>query len=90
MMHPTQSSDLSPVAKCHQVLIRFGLRIAILFLFAAFSGAGFGKSLAALLWMTIIFSAIIGAVKREPLFTGVLNYWDETVSYAALFALVHI
>jgi hypothetical protein len=32
-----------------QVLIRFGLRVAILVCFAAFSHVGFGRSLAALL-----------------------------------------
>ncbi len=89
MTQPTHFPDLSPAEKSHQVLIRFGLRIIILVLFAAFSGAGFGRSFAALLWMTAIFSAVVGAVRREPLFTGVLNYWDETVSYAALFALIH-
>ncbi len=89
MTQPTHLSDLSPRAKSHQVLIRFGLRLAILAAFAAFSGVGFGRSFAALLWMTTIFSAVVGAVKREPLFTGILKYWDETVSYAALFALVH-
>jgi hypothetical protein len=40
--------------------------------------------------MTAIFSAVVGAVRREPLFTAGLNYWDETVSYAALFALIHL
>jgi hypothetical protein len=28
-------------------------------------------------------------VKREPAFDGVLNHWDETVAYAALFCLAN-
>jgi hypothetical protein len=70
------------------VLVRFGLRMIILFIFAAFANVGFGISLAALLWMSIILCAVIGAMKREPPFDAVLNHWDETVAYAALFALV--
>ena len=62
--------------------------MSILVIFAAFSSIGFGRSLAALLWMSIILGAVIGAIKREPPFDTVLNHWDETVAYSALFALV--
>jgi hypothetical protein len=79
---------LSRQLESTQVLIRFGLRMLILFAFAAFASIGFGKSLAALLWMSIILCAAIGIIKREPLFGDVLNHWDETAAYAALFALV--
>ena len=58
-----------------QVMVRFGLRMIILVLFASFGGIGFGRSLAALLWMSTVLSVA-------------LNHWDETVAYAALFALV--
>jgi hypothetical protein len=71
-----------------QVIVRFFLRISILVIFAAFGAIGFGRSLAALLWMAIILCAVIGAMRREPPFDIVLNHWDETVAYAALFALV--
>ena len=60
----------------------------ILLVFAALGGIGFGRSLAALLWMSIILCAVAGAMKREPPLDGVLNHWDEAVAYAALFALV--
>jgi hypothetical protein len=72
------------------VLVRFALRTSILVVFAAFGGIGFGLSLAALLWMSIIVSAIIGTIKRELPFDVVLNHWDETVAYAALFFLVSV
>jgi ABC-type antimicrobial peptide transport system permease subunit len=70
------------------VLVRFLLRMIILVIFAAFGGIGFGRSLATLLGMTIILSAVIGTMRREPPFDVVLNHWDETVAYAALFSLV--
>jgi hypothetical protein len=60
----------------------------IMALFAAFGGIGFGRSLAALLGMSAILSAVIGTMRREPPFDAALNHWDETVAYAALFALV--
>jgi hypothetical protein len=70
-----------------QVAVRFGLRMLILLIFASFGGIEFGKSLAALLWMSAIFSAVVGAVRREPLFDTTLNHWDETAAYAALCCL---
>ena len=71
-----------------QVLVRFLLRTGILVVFAAFGSIGFGRSLAALLWMSIVLSAVIGTVKREAPLDLALNHWDETVAYAALFALM--
>jgi hypothetical protein len=70
-----------------QVIVRFGLRMIILTLFATFGSIGFGRSLAALLWMSTILSAVIGTMRREPPLDKVLNYWDETVAYAALCCL---
>jgi hypothetical protein len=71
-----------------QVLGRFFLRLVILASFAAFSGIGFGRSLAALLWMSIILCVVVGTMRREPVFHATLNHWDEAVAYAALYALV--
>jgi len=70
------------------VLVRFCLRLIILIVFAAFGSIGFGGSLAALLWMSTVLSAVIGAMKRELPFDAVLNHWDETVFYLALCCLV--
>ena len=66
------------------------LRAGILVIFASYGSIGFGRSLAALLLMSIIFSAVIGTIRREPPFDIVLNHWDETLAYAALFSLVSI
>jgi hypothetical protein len=73
----------------NQVLIRFGLRIAVLASFAAFSHIGFGKSLAALLLMTAILCAVAGTIRREAPLDTVLNHWDETLAYAGLYCLVN-
>jgi hypothetical protein len=70
-----------------QVLVRVALRVTILVVFAASASVGFGKALAALLWMSIILCAVIGAMRREPPFGPALNHWDEMVAYAAMFAL---
>jgi hypothetical protein len=69
------------------MVVRFGLRIIIMVIFASFAGIGFGRSLAALLWMSTVLSAVVGAVRREPLFDTTLNHWDETAAYAALCCL---
>ncbi len=69
------------------MIVRFGLRMIILTLFATFGSIGFGRSLAALLWMSTILSAVIGAMKREPPLDRALNHWDEMVVYAALCCL---
>ena len=73
-----------------KVLARFGVRVGLLGCFAVFSSVGFGKGLAALLWMAIMLCALVGLIKREPLFRSPLNHWDEGVAFGALFALVHI
>lgn len=83
-----QVPNLPRELRSTQVLARFLLRMIILVVFAAFGSIGFGRSLAALLGMSTILSAVIGTMRREPPFDIVLNHWDETVAYAALFSLV--
>jgi hypothetical protein len=71
-----------------KVLLRFGIRTATLMLFASFGNIGFARSLADLLWMTIILCAIIGTIRRERVFAAGLNHWDEMVAAAALWCAV--
>jgi hypothetical protein len=85
-----QLPNLPRELRSTQVLVRFCLRMSILIVFAAFGSIGFGRSLAALLSMSMVLSAVIGTMKREPPFDTVLNHWDETVAYAALFSLVSV
>jgi hypothetical protein len=83
-----QPSNFSRKLGSAQVLIRFGVRLLILVVFAMFGSVGFGRSLAALLWMSTILSAVIAVMRRELPFDGALNHWDETVTYAAICMLV--
>jgi hypothetical protein len=71
-----------------QVLLRFGIRTAVLMLFATFSSIGFARSFAALLWMTMILCAVIAAIRRERVFTAGLNHWDEMVACTALYCAI--
>ncbi|MHC2468582.1 hypothetical protein [Bradyrhizobium embrapense] len=70
-----------------QVIVRFGFRLAIMIGFAVFAGAGFGRGLVTLLWMSAMICALAGLVKREMPFAANLNHWDEMTAYVALCAL---
>ena len=78
----------SPRTQSVQVLARFALRIVILVIFATLGSIGFARSLVTLLWMSIILCVVVAVMRRETLFRNTLNHWDETVAYAALYALV--
>jgi hypothetical protein len=82
--HPHLSRELRSTL----VIVRFFVRMIILFVFANFGSIGFGRSLVALLWVSTILSAVIGTMRREPLSDAVLNHWDEAAAYAALCCLV--
>ena len=84
----THLTETSAQLKPHQVFMRFGIRTAILMLFASFGSIGYGRSLAALFWMSIILCAVIGAMRRERVFTAGLNHWEEMVAYTALYCAV--
>ena len=67
-----------------QVLIRFGVRLLVLVVFAMFGSIGFGRRL----WMSTILSAVVAVIRREPPLDAMLNHWDEAVTYAAMCMLV--
>lgn len=73
-----------------RVIARFAVRLVLLMGFAALGSVGFGRSLVALLWMSIVLCALASLARREPLFGAALNHWDEAVAFGALFALVHV
>ena len=73
-----------------RTLVRFGVRLIILAGFAAFGSIGFNRSLAILLWMAMVFSAVGAIIKREQPFATALNYWDEMMGYAAILALLGV
>ena len=80
---------LSGEMRSTQVIVRLGLRLLIIAGFASFGSIGFARGFSALLWMSTILAAVVGIIKRERPFDVVLNHWDETVAYAALFCLAH-
>ncbi|WP_315805414.1 hypothetical protein [Bradyrhizobium sp. SZCCHNS3002] len=79
------STDKPAELPAARVLLRFVLRLAILILFATFGRFGFGRSLAALLWMTIILCTVLAVLRRERVFAAGLNHWDEMIGYTALY-----
>ncbi|MBR0697594.1 hypothetical protein [Bradyrhizobium lablabi] len=81
------TKDLPQGMQSAKVLIRFGLRLAVMASFAAFASIGFGRSLVALLWMSALLCAVVAAARREPPFATYLNHWDEMTAYVALCAL---
>jgi hypothetical protein len=86
----SQFQDLPQGLATSRVLIRFGVRMIVLATFAAYSGIGFTRGLATLMLMAIILSSLLAVFKRERPFQSALNYWDETVAYAAVFSLISI
>ena len=71
-----------------QVLLRFVFRLVLLSTFATFSTEGFGTVFAALLALSAIFCAVVGAMRREAMFGPMLTHWDEAAAYAVLGHLV--
>ena len=70
-----------------KVLVRFGLRFAVLCLFASMGAIGFARSIAALLWMSTILCVVTGAMRKERPLDSELNHWDEALVYGALCCL---
>jgi hypothetical protein len=60
----------------------------ILAVFASFGSIGFGRSLAALLWMSTILSVIVATMKQESPLGSVLTHWDEAAAYGSLWCLI--
>jgi hypothetical protein len=70
------------------VLFRFVLRLVLLSTFATFGTQGFVTAFAALLALSAVFCAIVGAMRREAMFGPALTHWDEAAAYAVIGRLV--
>jgi hypothetical protein len=57
-----------------QVLLRFGVRFALLAAFAILSNQGFGTTLATMLLLCAIFCALMGALRHEAILGPVLTH----------------
>jgi len=71
-----------------QVLVRFVFRLGLVSTFAVFGPEGFGTVFAALLALSAIFCAVVGALRREAIFGPVLTHWHEAAACAVLGHLV--
>lgn len=71
-------------------LLRFGVRMTVMLAVSAFGRIEFDRSLAALMWIAMVFCAMVALVRGERAFGGSLNHWDEAVAYAAVLALVNV
>jgi hypothetical protein len=67
-----------------QVLLRFGVRFALLAVFAAFTNQGFRTTLATLLPLCAFFCALMGTLRHEAILGPVLTHWDEAAAYAVM------
>jgi hypothetical protein len=84
----TPNTELTRGAQALRVIIRFGLRMVILLVFAAFSSIRFDQILMLLLLMSTFLSTVLATLKREEPLAPVINHWDEAVAYAALCCLI--
>lgn len=78
---------LSPASTSAEVVARFGLRMAVVVVFAALGDIGFERGLTVMLWMSAILATVVAMFDREELADASLNHWDEASAYAALCCL---
>ena len=71
-----------------QVVVRFVFRLLLLSIFATFGTQGFGTTFGAVLELSAIFCAVVGAMRREAIFGPMLTHWDEAATYAVIGRLV--
>ena len=73
--------------KTLHVITRFSLRMLVLCVFSAFGNPGFGRSLAALLLLSVIVCIVTAVLRGERPFAGTLTNWDEAAVYGLLCAV---
>jgi hypothetical protein len=69
------------------VITRFALRMLVLCVLSAFAQVGFGRSLAALLLLSVIVCIVTAIMRGERPLSGALTNWDEAAVYGLLCAL---
>jgi hypothetical protein len=83
----SRDRNLTQASISTEVIVRFGLRMAAVVVFALFGDVGFQRGLTVMLWMSAILGGVIAAVDREEPLDPALNHWDEAIAYAALCCL---
>lgn len=72
------------------VLLRLGLRLSILVLFAMFSRQDAAMVLKNLMIMAASFCVVLAQVRREDITASVLTHWDEASVYGLVYAALSI
>jgi hypothetical protein len=73
--HGNVAGDSTPV------LIRFGIRLAILIALAVVPQIGFAQAFPRLLSIAGLFCVLWAVVRREPLLGPALTHWDEAAVF---------
>lgn len=68
-------------------LTRFFIRLAVFGVFAALGQQGFGRTLANLLILAVIYCIVAAAIRREQPFGHALTHFDEAAAYAGIAAV---
>ena len=71
-----------------QVLARFVIRLILVVTVASFGTYAFGTLLSNIMVLSGMFCAVVGLMRREPIFGPVLTHWDEAVACIVLGHLV--
>jgi hypothetical protein len=82
--HAGEKPAIPPPFHSWQVLLRFAVRLVVLSAFASLSTRGFGTTFAALLALSVVFCAMMGALLGEAIFGRVLTHWDEAAAYVVV------
>ena len=62
------------------VFIRFGVRLAILIVFAVMAQIGFAQAFPRFLLLAGLFCGLWAILRCEPMFGPVLTHWDEAAA----------
>ena len=76
-MQPHQATTVNDSI---HVLIRFGIRLAILIALAFVAQIGFDQAFPRFLLLAGLFCSVWAMFRREPMFGPVLTHWDEAAA----------
>ena len=71
-----------------QVLARFGLRLLVFCIFAAFGATGFRIMFPTFMILSAIYCTMAATFRGEAMFGRVLTHWDEAAGYGVLACLI--
>jgi hypothetical protein len=81
MRKPTAHNHQNAAGDSTLVLIRFGIRLAILIALAFVPQIGFAQAFPRLLSIAGLFCVLWAAVRREPMLGPTLSHWDEAAVF---------